>query len=387
MDNNNKIKIDSVQFANIETPVFRPSTSYNGKKYINYGDNNLFPQDLVFYSNKSVTHQACLSLIKTSIAGEGYTTDNESFEIFLSKQDYETANSTILEKISTDFSLFDGFALEVIWNKKGDKIAEIHHIPFQNLRAGDPDRYGFVDKYYYNTDWQNQSTKWEEISSFQPNKSKDFPSQILYISFPNVQNIVYPIPSYSSAINYIVSEYELSKFNLSSVVNGFLPSAIVNFVGTPTTEERKMNKKLFTDNFTGSENAGKVIITYSESADEKVTVSTISQNSSVDNYMNSSQENKHNIITAHNVISPSLIAISDGGSTIFGNGDELLVAWDVFYRTKISSYQKMIEKTFNLIGKYSGFENSNFKIIPFTPISLKQSTDTTPTTDNTDITQ
>ena len=162
-------------------------------------------------------------------------------------------------------SLFEGFAIEVIYNRKGNAIAEMHILPFENVRAGKTDRYGNVDCYYYNTEWERKPTSYETIPAFNPKKvmkanKLDQPKQLLYIAMPSNLSQTYPVPSYSSAINYIATEYELSKHTLSSVVNNFLPSSLITFIGNPTTEERALNKKLFTNNFTGSEASAKIII-------------------------------------------------------------------------------------------------------------------------------
>ena len=83
-----------------------------------------------------------------------------------------------------------------------------------------------------------------------------------------------------------------------------------------------------------------------------------------------SVESKEKIVTSHGIISPALVAIADQSSAIFSNGEELKTAWDVFYNTKVRSYQKLIEKSFNLILKYAGFPNANYEIVPFSPITL-----------------
>jgi len=360
-------EIDVVKFANIPTPSFENEKNNYSTIYVSYGDNNIFPQELLNYSDKSVTHSSCLRLIRLAIAGQGFTTDNEKATEFLKNLDFETDNSTLLEKISSSMSIFDGFALEVIWNKKGDKLVEIHFIPFENLRADKPDRYGNVLFYFYNSNWENNSTS-EKISRFDPLLSKDFPKQILYIAKTNPKSICYPVPNYNSAINFIANEYQLSKHYLSCSVNGFTPSALITFIGNPTPDERIKNKNMFDRNFSGTENAGKYILNYVDNIEEKPVIDTIQTNNVVDLYLNSSNESKNAIITAHGITSPALLSINDGNSSIFSNGEELKTAWNLFYKVTINSYQTLIEKSMNIILKYSGFPDSNYKIIPFSPL-------------------
>ncbi len=76
------------------------------------------------------------------------------------------------------------------------------------------------------------------------------------------------------------------------------------------------------------------------------------------------------IITAHGVTSPALIAINDGNSSIFSSGEELKTAWDVFQANTIDSYQQSVEYGINLILEGAGFPNENFKIVPFSLLTI-----------------
>jgi len=364
------MKLDKVELSNIRLPNMVEERSFNGRPYVYYGENNLFPQELIFFSDKSVTHAACLELIKTSIGGEGFTTTPEATS-FLESQDFEVSNTTLLEKISSSMAIFNGYALEVIWNKKGDKIVKINILPFENIRCGIPDRYGKVSSYFYNSDWDKNSTLYEEIMAFDPLKSKEFPKQLLYMSFNNPNSLCYPIPKYVSSINYIACEYELGKHHLSSAVNSFLPSAMITFIGNPTDDERILNKRMFERTFVGAEATSKVILNYVDSLEQKAIIDQFSANGVVDQYINTSIECRNNIITSNGILSPALLAIADGNQSIFSNGEELKTVWDIFYRTKIRSYQILVEKGMNIVLKYSGFPDSNYKITPYSPVTIE----------------
>jgi hypothetical protein len=61
-------------------------------------------------------------------------------------EDFETLKT----KIAQDLELFDGFALEIIWNKAKTSIAEMYHLPFQNVRIG------LEGNYKYAEDWADR---------------------------------------------------------------------------------------------------------------------------------------------------------------------------------------------------------------------------------------
>lgn len=375
------IAMDSINFAHVEIPSFC-SEKINGKSYINYGHNNLFPQELIEFTKKSITHASCLKLIQMAISGEGFTTNTPQAKEFLDRIDFETSNSTLLEKQGMSMSVFDGFPIEVIWSKTGSTIVELHHLPFENVRAGDKDKYGNVLNYYYNTDWFGTPNDFEIIPAFDPLKTKQSKKQLLYVSLPNVASDVYPLPTYTTALDYIASEFELSKHNLSATHNSFLPSSLITFFGEPTTEQRAENKLLFKRNFQGSENVGKFIINYARNAESKLQIDTIQNNNAIDYFINSAQDSKERICTSHSIISPALIAIMDNSSSIFSNGEELKTAWDVFNNTKIKNYQRLIEKMMNMLLKYAGFPNENYKIIPFNIVSPQENNNSDLTDNN-----
>ncbi len=362
--------VDKIQFSNIKVPSITKEKLDNGKEYVDYGDNNLFPQELSFFSNKSTTHAACLELIKLSIAGKGYTATPEA-EAFLKSLDFETSNSSLLEKISMSMALYNGFALEVIWNVKGDKIVECYMLPFENIRVGHPDRYGNSNCYYYSCNWEN-TNEYETIPGFNPKFSKKFPKQLLYIAKPSNQSLVYPTPNYVTAINYIATEYELSKHYLTAAGNSFLPSCMITFMGIPTDEERRKYKKNFESMFVGSESVDKILFTYVDSPEKKPIIDVLQPNNAVDHFMNTSIECKNNIITGNGITSPALVAISDSNQSIFSNGDELKAAWDNFYKVKIQSYHSLIERSMNLVLKYAGFPDAGYNITPFTPYTIEE---------------
>lgn len=376
---NKNFKIDAVELANIQLPNIIQEKWNNGIPYVRYGENNLFPQEMIFYSNKSTTHAACLKLISLSISGQGFEVVDPAAKVFLDSQDYETSNSSILDKIGSSLSLHDGFVLEVIWNVIGDKIVEVHNLPLENIRAAHPDRYGNCLEYYYNTDWERYPNNYEVIKGFDPKSSLEEPKQILYISKPNYHSSIYPVAPYATAINYIACEYELAKHYLSCAYNSFLPSSLITFVGNPSDEERRKNKKDFQKTFVGTENNGKVILNYVDSIEQKAVIESIQQENIVDQYINTAKECKNNIISTAGITSPSLVAIADGNTSIFSNGEEMRSSWDVFYNTRIKSYHNLIEKNMNLVLKYAGFPNAGYKIKPFTPFTVESlPTDTTP---------
>lgn len=385
--------------SSINTPSFINEKMFNGKSYYSYGVNNLYPQELLDITDKSETHSACLEYKNLAIAGQGYTNVSEGADEFLKKLNYRSEFTTLLNKIALSTAIFDGFGLQIIWNKARTAIVDVKYTPFENIRVGKCDDWGNPEEFFINNDWLQYPTNFTCLKTFNADPkaiklSGDLP-QLLYVINKSPKSICYPNPRYAAAINAIFAEYEMGVHQLSSITNGFSLSKIFTFIvsGEPTVEKQQENKRKFDNAFRGTENAGKIIVEYAESPDNKVIVQDLTPSTIVDQYINASQSAQTKILLAHGITSPALLGLGDGNSSIFSNGEELLAAYDVFFTNKIKPYHKMIEEAFNLILEFAGFPNEDYKILPFSPVSVAQtttdSTETvkTPTDTTTDVTE
>ena len=88
--------------------------------------------------------------VKDGIYGEGLDLIGDEYI----NQKGETIDE-IFEKITLDYTLFQGYALNVIWNKEGTQISEMYHLPFANVRSGKKNEEDEVEEYYYSSDWSN----------------------------------------------------------------------------------------------------------------------------------------------------------------------------------------------------------------------------------------
>jgi hypothetical protein len=92
---------------------------------------------LINLYNSSPKHGAIVTQKAAYIAGDkteivGSNTEeiaraNDYLNNINAYEDFETLKT----KIAQDLELFDGFALEIIWNKAKTSIAEMYHLPFK----------------------------------------------------------------------------------------------------------------------------------------------------------------------------------------------------------------------------------------------------------------
>ena len=133
------------QFEALQLPVIQEQ---RGKDYIKFGIDNLFPQQIIELYNTSAMNHTCIDAIVDGMVGEGIANYGDEYV----NSEGETIDE-IFRKISLDYELFGGYSINVIWNKEGNRIAELYHLPFANVRSGKPDDEDHINSYYYSSDW------------------------------------------------------------------------------------------------------------------------------------------------------------------------------------------------------------------------------------------
>ena len=163
----------------------------------------------------------------------------------------ETAHD-IFTKVAFDLKLQGAFALNVIYSKDRSKIAEVHHIPVEQLRVGTPDENGIVRDYYISADWAQYRKKEympRRVAAFNANDRREG-SQILYTGLYSPAMELYHTPDYVAATNWVQVDNLTSDFHLNNIANGFSGSYFINFSnGIPTQEERQQIERQITQKF------------------------------------------------------------------------------------------------------------------------------------------
>ncbi len=343
----------------INLPIFR-ETGY--REWIDFGYDNNFPEFLTdVYTLKSITHKTIINRKQKMISGGGFeqTIDNK---LFLENIFSEDSLDIILKKVALDYELYNGFALNIIWSNSNEKISQIEYIPFESIRV-DKHNGGFGQADYY---WV--SSDWSQKHKFQPKKVQGFSkkykeekSQILYFKEHTVgSRQFYPIPNWYSSINYILAEWEISNFHRSSIQNGFQAGFLLNFsTGVPSEEEMEAAYRRIEDKYTGSWNAGKFILTFSEGKEQEPKFEPIQLQDSDNRYTELQETIRTSIFTANEVVTPELFGVSVAGK--LGNKQEMLEGLEIFQSVYVNYRQKTIEEVFSKLAKINGIEPLKIK--------------------------
>lgn len=351
-----------LKFADSAIPVFKETRN---KDYIRYGEKNDYPEYLTRLFDKSGKHGAIVGGKAKYIFGKGFENGN-----FIVNRLGESLND-ISKKSILDIENYGGFRFEVIWNR-GGKIGEIYHVEWGTIRVGKE------GGYYWKECWTVKSsdgrisdnTKEEEvfIPAFDP--SKPYGSQIYSYNEYRPGQKYYPLPEYIACNNYIETDIEISKFYLSSIRNGMMPSKMLQFyMGDPGEEKKKSLERSFTRKFAGAENAGRFILVFNAGGKDKtVDVQDLSGSELDKMFVELNKTVQQEIFSGHKVTSPMLFGIKTEGQ--LGGNTELQLAYTIFRSTYADPKAEAVDKEVTFLMGYSLYPGV-YKLRPTDPIQVQ----------------
>lgn len=345
-----KKRLDTFNFAGVNLPS--PTEKINKtKKWIEYGADNQFPQYLISLLNKSSLHSAIVKQKAMLIGGGGWAKTNlaPELQLFMKNVYNEDDFDELLFKIAVDLEVYGGFFLNIIWSKDREKIAEINYIDPSKVRIAllDTDDKFSPEKYWI-------SDGWEKLDKYPPvlydgfsTSNKKNRSQILYVKEYRPGTEWYARPEYGEAgMRWIETEFEIANYHLNNIKNGFHPSMHINFpIGQPSNEEAFEIIKRLKAQYQGSEMAGNVMVTFSDTNDSSASFNPIELNASDARFLMLNEQVTDGILKAHRVTNPALFGIETPGA--LGSRNEMLESLEIFQTQYTEPKQRLIEKIFN----------------------------------------
>ena len=327
--------------------------SANSKGFVNYGDDNLFPQYLIDLFHSSSTHNALTTTIATMVFGEGFDATTLDGRIAFDQWNLNDE----LRKACVDFQIQGGFALEVNWSLDRTTIANVSHLPFENIRSGFVNEDEKVDYYYYSKDWSKKTEEVEEICTFDPERKLDHPTQILYVKPFSPGSFYYPKPCYTGSIDYIELDKEIGKYHINNMLNGMAPSYRVHFLnGIPPQEERNRIRMDIERQMTGAGNAGKFIVTYSDDPERRPIFEPFELSDAHNQYQFLSEEVTAKIMVGHRVTNPQMFGVAVPGK--LGGGGELAESAELFEQNVVRPNRRIVEETVQTLLRAAGLDSA-----------------------------
>ena len=373
---------DNIININLETSTSPTVTEVRGKDWIEFGTEdwrNLYPQFIIdLYYSSSIT-AAIVNATAEMIAGENLIIENEEdrneearikLQNFMNRANGNESLHEVIKKLAFDFKLQGAFALNIVWSKDRTQIAEIYHVDVSKVRCARPDEFGKTKGYYISADWSNtRQNKPYYVPAFNTN-DRTCANQIMYsgLHSPNMNS--YYTPDWVSCSNWSLIDGRISEYHLNNISSGFSGSFMINFSnGIPTQEERFQIEQSITEKFTGQNNAGKFVLTFSDDKTRTPEVTPISPADLDKQYIALQELLTSNILSGHRVTSPMLMGIKND-TGLGSNVDELNSAANFYLNTVVKPFQDHIVKQLRKIFQVNDMDMPvNF--VQLKPITLE----------------
>ena len=323
----------------------------NPDGYVEYGEDNQFPQYLVELYHSSPTHTALVNSIAQMIYGTGWNPIDLDSKLAMQSWDMDSE----LRKCILDLKIQGGMAFEIIWSLDRTTIANVKHLAFENIRACEVDKAEKVHGYKYSTDWLDLGVDPVYLPCFNPELAKEQPAQILYVKPFSPGSFYYPKPDYIGSIHYIELEKEIGLYHIHNIQNGLSPSFSIHFKnGVPSIEERNQIRNDIENQMSGTRGAGKVWITYSDMPEQKPDFEPVPLSDAHSQYQFLSEETTSKIMIGHRVTNPMLFGVLTPGK--LGGGDEMVASEAIFQKHVIEPARRIVTDALSSILQGAGLD-------------------------------
>ena len=345
-------------------------------KYITYGFANEYPYYLLDNYRRSSKHNAIVNGKVNYIMGGGWqagddlTVEQQArfIKFFDGMSSTEDLND-ITEKLVLDLELFNGFAVAVTWSKLGT-IAKMEHVPFEKIRVDKEDKM-FQVADWYNDDMMQLFPKVgdiEKIPAFDPENRLG--KQLFYYRVYAAGVKHYPLPEYIGGNAWIEADVQVANFHNNNLRNNFWGGYLINFNnGIPTPEEQGDIERQIKRKFSGTDNAGRFVVTFNDDAAKAPTLEPLTPSDMDKQFEVLNKSIQQEIFIAHRVTNPSLFGVKTEGQ--LGGRTELVEAYELFKATYVNDRVRKVERMINYLGSFNGVEG--MELIPVEPITERLS--------------
>jgi len=350
------MEIQVLTFAEAKQPEYKEK---KGEGYMQYGQNNDYPQYLLDLFNKSAKHNAIIRGKVNYIVGNGWAGE----EAIVKKVNREESLNDLTKKVALDLELFGGAYIQVIWGVMGGQVAELWHCDYTKIRTNKDNT-----QFWYKEDWKatRNQEKAEIYNAFNPANPQGV--QILYVKEYRPGMNVYSLPGYFGALNYIESDVEVSKHVLGNAQTGFSASKLITLPnGEPSPDEKRAVSRQFDNMYTGADGKKYLLAFVNDAARKPIVDDLGASDLTKEDFGRVDELIQTNIFSGHQITSPDLFGIATPGQ--LGSRQQMRDSYEIFRNTYVHYKQMQIEGVFNMLGKYAGV-TEELKLQPVDPIGI-----------------
>ena len=353
--------------ANLSLPYV--NGRYQVAGYIPFGQDNLYPELLnqMYYS--SPLHGAIVDYKTNAVIGGGFNimidklTNEEKLELYAFESKLKLKK--IAPIVTKQLVIHNRVYFKLCFSDKG-KLNKVENLSPEKLRRSKDGKTYFICE-----DWASRIDVFE-IKPYHP-LNKEYEQLFIY-ELPCIGQDYYPLPQYSSALNFAFLSGELSYLAKSNIQNAVFPSFAMMFPKRPQSEEEKNVLRRTIDKLKGAENAGKAVAFFANSPEQMPKIESLPTNSNDKLFQEASGLNTEQICFAH-TIDPILMGVRTTGS--LGSGSDIKQAYVIFEKNVVKPLREIVQDIFNEllhIAKVKGeLVINNFQIINETIVEVEES--------------
>jgi hypothetical protein len=351
--------------ANLSLPYV--NGRYQVAGYIPFGQDNMFPELLNQLYYTSPLHGAIVDFKTNSVVGGGYTLKSEGMtnedKLKLYTFEKKIKLGKVERVIAQQLTVHHRVYFKLCYNAKRE-LYKIYNVSPEKVRiARDKQTYFLCD------DWSARIDV-TSIKKYHPTNS-DL-EQLYVYEIMTLGQEWYPLPQYTSALNFAFLSGELSYFAKSNIQNSVFPSFAMMFPKRPQSEEEKSMIKHTIDRLKGAANAGKAVAFFANSADQLPKIESLPTNGNDKLFHEASALNTEQICFAH-TIDPILMGVRTTGA--LGGGADIKQAYVIFEKNVVMPLRAQVEEIINElleIAKIPGeYTINNFQIINETIVEIE----------------
>lgn len=320
MIKDNKSGFVSIDLKEQKVPVYKEVWNSNNNWYMAGDGNKWFEELQELYYNSSV-HGAILNNLHNKIL--------------------RGSEDELFSRVALDYAVYGGFAIEVIWNIDHTKIVKANYLDYAKIRSGKPDDQNNVQFYYYSNDWTKYSNRdIKMIQAYNDNPLFD-DHQIFCHKRYMLGDDIYSKPSYIAGISWVVTDIQLQNYYSNLVKNNFVANKLLS-INSYFDEDKQVEFEAgLKKNFTNTDNAGKMLIFYSEDKDHAPTIDSFNNEEDDLKYRFITEQITSNIAVSHN-LPVQLLGILVPGK--LGSATEIPVFDAIYERTTVAPMRRDIVK-------------------------------------------
>ena len=340
---------------------------YTVQGYVRFGSDNLYPQYMNQMYYMSPLHGSIVDFKTNATIGGGYTFDESKLtdmeKVILYAFGKKIGFKDTLKTITKDVILHGRcyFTIEL----KGGKTHNVKRVAPEKVRINQA-----KTLYAVNEDWQFGL----QIRTFEPYHPECKDGTYLYAyEQKSVGQDYYPLPQYTSALNFAFLSGELSYLQKSNIQNSIFPSFAMMFPKKPQGPEEMQLIKDTVNKLKGAENAGKAVAFFANNKESLPDLVNVPTNSNDELFRGVSELNTEQICFAH-TIDPILLGVRTSGA--LGSGSDIKQAYVIFEKNTIIPLRETITDVVNgllrAVGINAHVEITNYQIVNETITSVDE---------------